>query len=345
MLKRITLRPAEFATCLLAALLLASWSLADDTVIVATGKEGRGRSRLSGTVLDFTGKELRIKQASGREAVVPADKVVSVETTKEAKHTAADGLFESGDFAKAIAIYRDAAREEKRIWVQRQIMAQTVWCSRNLGQVERAGNVFLILVEDDPDTRFFDAIPLNWTAMQPPAALEQQAKTWLGGKLSPAVLMGASWLLSTDRAAAQGALEKLVADGDQRVAQLAAAQLWRTKLVTAKPEELDRWQVAVERLPAPLRAGPYYLLGEALARHERHSEAAIAYLRVPLDYPLHRYLAPDALFGAGRELEALGVPAEAASVYRELATDYPTAPRAPEAQRRLESLTKLEREK
>jgi tetratricopeptide (TPR) repeat protein len=315
-------------------------ALADDTVVFATGKEGRGRSRIAGTILDYTGTELRIRQASGRESVVPAEKVVSIDTPKTPKHLAGDALFDAGDFTKAVDPYREAMREEKRLWMHRQILAQLVWCYRNLGQVERAGDIFLLLVDNDPSTQFFDAIPLAWTSAAPAPAAERQAKTWLAkSSQSAALLLGASWLLSTDRAVAIAALDRLAADADSRIAQLAAAQLWRTKLVTAKPDEVARWQADVEKLPAPLQAGPYYVAAEALARLGNHEQAALAYLRVPLLHSRHRYLNPDALFGAGRALETLGRPTEAAGVYRELTADYPTAPRVPEALRRLEALS------
>ena len=152
-------------------------------------------------------------------------------------------------------------------------------------------------------------------------------------------LLGASWLLSTDtRAAAIDALGELVSDADARVALLAQSQLWRTRIVTAKPQETDRWQSLIARAPDGLRAGPYFTLARALAAQGQSEQAALAFLRVPILYPTHRRLAAAALLSAGRELEKIGRTEKAVTLFQEVVRDHKHAPAAAESASRLERL-------
>jgi tetratricopeptide (TPR) repeat protein len=325
---------------LICTLLLASIAMADDVVVVSSGKDARGRARIPGVIVEYTGKELTLRQAGGRDSAIPADRVVAIESQWQQQHSAGDAQFDAGEFAKALDLYRVAVRDEQRTWARRQILARVVWCYHNLGQIEAAGATFLIILRSDPTTQYFDAIPLSWTTGQPSPALEREAKTWLADEtLSPAALMGASWLLSTpDRSAAMAKLQRLTTDADPRVAQLAEAQLWRTKIVTSTPQEVAGWQQQVERIPSELRAGPYFALGQALARQNLHEQAALAFLRVPILHSSNRSLSADALLAAARALESLGQNDAAAGLYRELINDYATTAPAAEAQARLRNL-------
>jgi hypothetical protein len=112
------------------------------------------------------------------------------------------------------------------------------------------------------------------------------------------------------------------------VAELAAAQLWRTQIVSATPEQVDRWRQSVRKFPPTVRAGPYYVIGRALARQGRHEQAALALMRVPILYSGERTLAAESLWGAAGQLKRLGATAESARLYRELAADYPESPLA-----------------
>jgi TolA-binding protein len=92
----------------------------------------------------------------------------------------------------------------------------------------------------------------------------------------------------------------------------------------------------------PLRAGPYFLAGKALARHGRHEQAALALLRVPILYPEQRGLAAECLLLAAGQLKMLDSKAEAAALYRELKQAYPESPYADAAQGELEQLQSQE---
>ena len=312
---------------------------AEDTVVYATGKDSRGRATVRGTVLDYTGGQLLIRTDTGREQSVPTDRVVEVRTAWPAGQAAGDKLLAEGQPAAAAEQYQQAFREESRVWAQREILARCVRALTAAEQFGRAGEAFLRLVRSDRQTRHFAAVPLAWTPRAPDAAFQQQALGWLANRQeSVAVLLGGSWLLNSGhRAAATAALQRLLTDADRRVAQLADAQLWRTRIAAATAEDLKRWEAAIGRMPPELRGGPYYVLAQGLAAAGNSEQAALAFLRIPILHPDDRRLAAAALLSAARELEKTGQRSEAAGLYQELVQRYAASAEAAEAAGRLEA--------
>ncbi len=310
---------------------------ADDVVLV-TGSDGRGGTRWAGEILDYSGRELRMRLATGREKVFPAARVASVSTRWTAEQQAADEAFAKADYRRAIDRYRAALDpgHENRDWVRRQILSQIVWCQQTLGQWEQACESFLLLLTRDPRTPYFDCIPLAWTPGEPTPAFEQKAKGWLSKGESPAAtLLGASHLLSTgSRPAALEQLNRLSLDRDPRIALLAQAQIWRTLVPTVKDEQLNGWRRALDKFPDALRAGPDFIVASALATRQPE-QAAILLMQVPILYPRQRLLAASALLAAGQLLEKLDRNSEAMTIYGELWLGYPDRPEAAEGKRRL----------
>jgi tetratricopeptide (TPR) repeat protein len=317
---------------------LSTGAAAQDTVYIA-GSTG-GQTKITGRVLDYTGRELRFEHASGREQSFPAEKVLRVETSYGRQQTEADALFVQNRFRPALTLYLQAADAEPRGWVRRQIIAQIVWCYRALDQPRRAGEMFLLLIPNDPNTPHFGCIPLAWIARQPPSDLELAARRWLKRPEPAARLLGASHLLAgRDRPTALSELGRLAAGADRQVAYLALAQTWRAELVTASPQQVDGWRRVIEQMPEPIAAGPYFVLGRARAQQQRPEQAALALLRVAILYPQHRSLAAQSLLEAGRALAQLERTQGALRLYRELIRTYPEQTRAvAEAQNRLEEL-------
>ncbi|MEQ8786635.1 MAG: hypothetical protein RIC55_10065 [Pirellulaceae bacterium] len=295
---------------------------------------------LTGEIVEFNGKELRLKQPGGVESAIPAERVASFETTWTPEYEEALRLKREGKFAEAVEKFGQALRADKRRWVQRRILADTVRCYTALEQHEQAATMFLILVGDDPATQYFDAIPLSWSTHRPSPTLESKASAWMNDAANPvAALLGASWLLSTGRrGAAVTVLKRLASDADARVAALARAQGWQTEIVTATAEDVARWSGLVRQAPAVVRAGPYLVLGRGWAHCGKSEEAALALMRVPILYPENRPLAADALVAAGDELLKLERRREAEGLYREAVQSYGPSPAAAEARRRLASL-------
>jgi tetratricopeptide (TPR) repeat protein len=322
------------------AIVCCGRAAAQDTVEVATGS---GRTRLTGQVVDYTGRQLILEGAGARRQEIPADRVLRVETPYGPRQLEADRRLEKKEFAEALALYRRALDEEQRRWVRRLILARMVWCSLALGQPEAAGEIFLLLIQSDPSTPYFDCIPLAWVPAQPSPRLEQAALAWMAQseqEMPAAVLMGASHLLPTSqRSAALARLQRLSTNADRRIAQLAYAQTWRAA-VNVDDTQLDAWDRSIRQMPEPLRAGPYYALGRSAAQRQQWERAATALMRIPILFPQHRALAAAALLDAGYALERLKQPAEAARLYRELVAAYPECRAAAEAKGRLEEAAK-----
>jgi tetratricopeptide (TPR) repeat protein len=326
--------------CLSLGLMANPAEAAEDHVTYATGVDGRGRAVLSGTVLDYTGQSLTLRSTSGSDQAVPASRVIEVQTQWHPRHAEGDQLAQLRRFDEALAAYSDALKDELRVWVQRKILAGSISCLTELGRWDRAGEVFLRLAQSDPQTQYFDRIPLSWYPQTPSPTLESKAVAWLGIETNPvAQLLGASWLLSGPRRPqAIAALQSLGTAGDPRLTGLAAAQLWRTRVGAADPNELQRWEALLPKIPAELRGGPYFTLGMGLAARGQSEPAALALLRVPILYPADRRLGAKALLSAGRELEKISRAEEALLLYREVMRDPVDPHVTAEAKSRLDEL-------
>jgi len=323
--------------CLLLLLAANRAATAEETVVVRTAA-GR-QARLTGEVLDYDVRELRIRTTDGREQVVPAPQVLRIETQYVPEQFQAERARDEGQYDSALMLYQKALAAEPRRWARHAIIREMIGCHRALGRVERSGEMFLLLARDGPNSSDLAAMPLAWSPGMPPASLERAAQGWMArDELPAAVLLGASHLLSIRPAEAMSRLKRLAAETDGPVAQLAAAQLWRTEIVTADAQKTDAWRRAIERMSDELRPGPQFVLGQALARQGQHEQATLALLRVPILDPGRRELAPVALVEAGRSLEKLERSHQAAGLYREVLRDYPTSPAAAEALSRLEAL-------
>lgn len=333
------MRRAIVRGCIVCGLSVAAIpSLLADVVVVRQGADGQ--QRRSGEIVDYTGERLVLKLPDGRTEQIPADRVDAVEMQRAAEHEEADRLYHDGQDAEAANLYRRVVEREPRRWVQRLLLAQLARCYRNLEQPDRAGEMFLTLLRSDPQTPWYDAIPLAWTAKSPSAELTRTVEAWMAAAQPPAsALLGASWLLTTERREeALRTLGRLTTNDDQRVAQLAEAQRWRAAHVTATADEVQRWRTRLDQFDASLQAGPSYIVGLALARLQDPQQSALAFLRVSILHPDQRNLAAESLLAAGQQLEKGADPDGAARLYRELIQRYPQHLVAPEAKRRLEQL-------
>ncbi len=312
---------------------------AEDTVVLRSGN-GR-QTRLRGRVVDYDQQQLRLQLSNGPEQVIPAERVLRVETPYTAEQIQADQARDKAQHDAALVLYQKALALERRRWARRAIVREMIWCHRASGQVEQAGELFLLLARDRPSASDFACMPLAWSGWPPSASLERAARGWMArADLPAAALLGASHLLSTEPAAAAARLKRLAINVDGPVAQLAAAQLWRTEALTADAPRTAAWRRAIDRMPEPLRAGPYFVLGRALARQGQLDEAALVLLRAPILYPRQVPLSADALVEAARVLEKRKRPRQAARLYREVIRDHPSLPAASEARAQWEAMTR-----
>jgi tetratricopeptide (TPR) repeat protein len=321
--------------------IFGSWSFAwsQDIVISSTASDPAARIKKLGTILDFTGTDLKLRSTLGTEETIPAARVVQFQTRWTPAHEAGRGARSEGRLDDATAALRQAKREELRAWAVRQVMADLTGCYLEAGRIDSAGDEFLGILASDPATRHFDVVPIAWRGVALSPTVETRASAWLATRKSPAAaLLGASWLLATRRGEAVTVLEEISRSTDPRLAALAAIQLWRTKIVTATPDEVRRWQAQLEKIPTEIQAGGWYILGDLLARQEQPEAASLAYLKVPILFRQQRPMAADALLAAGKQLEKMSQNRQAAELYRELVRDFPHLAGAKEAAGRLDKL-------
>ena len=316
---------ATIVCSLLACCMANHMAWAQDSVTIKTGREGRGRLRLSGEIVELTGRQLTLRR-SGRDDTIPTDRVVAWDTKLVDAQVAADREFEQHDFAAALAKYDEAIRLEKRSWLQRWILSRIAICHANQGNLVRAADMFLIVYSNDPTTQYLDALPLIWTSAEPNLPAQRRAEEWLKQRDAPVrQLLAGSWLLSGgQRGAAMEVLRQVALAQDPQLAKLAELQLWRAQAATASREEIAAWQASIEELPEALAAGPYYVLGKAWLQQRDLERAALAFLRVPILFPFHHQLAAEAPVSAAQAIEPPDA-AGAQTLYREAVRDYPEA--------------------
>ena len=260
------LRRSLTSGCLVICILVGT-APAQDTVITSSATDPAARIKKQGLILEYTGSELKLRTALGKDETIPAARVVEIQTTWTPSHQTGAAERVAGNLDEAITAYRQAKREESRPWAVRRIMAELAGTYLEAGRIDNAGDEFLGVVASDPATQHYDIIPIAWRAAPPDGPLEARAGKWLEAKqFSAARLLGASWLLAgPQRTAAIAALEELTKNEDPRVAGLAISQLWRTKLVTAKPADAALWQGQLERMPPEIQAAGWFILGEVLS--------------------------------------------------------------------------------
>ena len=158
---------------------LAASAMGKDVVVVAIGDAGTGQTRKTGIVQDYTGRQLTLRTTSGNELTIATDKVISLETERSEPQLAGDRLLAEDKFREALEAYDRAAGLDRRVWMRRQILAQMVWCLRGMQDIPRAGDTFLLILQSDPHTQYFAAMPLNWLDGQRPAGIAQRSNEWL----------------------------------------------------------------------------------------------------------------------------------------------------------------------
>jgi hypothetical protein len=319
--------------------LFAGAARGEDIVQLSPPGNRQARSRISGEVIEYTGKQVVVKLPDGREIKRPGAQVVAIETTWPSEKTAGDRLFDDHQFSTAREKYAAALRAEARPWARRAILARIIACYRELNQFDAAAKLFLALVREDPDTPYFDQIPLAWMPLESSAALVQIGNEWLADEGAVPRLVGASFLLtSLERKKALDCLSDLSLEKDKRISCLAEAQAWRANIPTASQDTLSAWERRVEAFPEALRAGPYWVLGRALAQHGEADRALLAYLHVPIVYPQARALAADSLRAAALVLDKQGEKAGALRLRQELLANYPETAAAAESQAMLDKV-------
>lgn len=316
---------------------------APDTILLRA--ENRGTPDvIRGTIVDYNSERIIVRSPYSRtERSYPTATIVEVSTPQTNLHLEGLQQLERGDSAAAETALLGALDEELRPWVRREILALLVRCALWRGDYETAGSRFLTALGSDPHLRHVHLIPLVWVAAPGEAESIEAASPWMASQLEAAQLLGAAGLLfdPVHGREAEEVLERLVRSLDARIRWLAQAQLWRKRSTATEPglSELQWWAERIEDMPADIRGGPYYVLGEALFQNREYDRAARALLWCPLVYPHDTHLAGRATLRAADALLRVGQDAEAVTLYRETAQRFADTPFAEQATRKLAALS------
>ena len=314
------------------------------TVLVPAGGD---RVTVTGTVIDWTGKEIQIRSGDGVRQY-PAERVIDVQAGRLAQHVEGQRAFAARNFDEAERAFRAALSEEPRTWMRREILAEQTRLALAQGSYATAGTAYLSLMESDPDSRHFPLIPLQWrAAVQNEPNLLAMAVLWLRSTSELSRLVGASHLQFHPQydSEAKEVLDRLSASLDRRIFPLARAQVWRRSLESGNVStgELSLWENRVSEFPERLRGGPRYLIGIGWIRGRDPERAAASLLWLPLVYDIDQPLAAEAELQAAGQLLQIGRSADAIVLLREIMSRFEQTASAPRAEVQLKQLAEESR--
>ncbi len=312
---------------------------AQQDMVLVSNDQSRPPVRWSGHIVDFTGRELILERSPGRVQRLDPLEILEFHTAWPETYRRATERAAAGDWSAALASWRQALDQELRPWAKRLVVLRMVRAHYELGQFDAAGELFAALVEQDPYPPYFADWPIPWGENPRIAPLERKAMTWTQGRFAAVRLLGAAWLIGTDRHShAQSVLAELTNDAHLTVRTWAQCQLWRsTSIHTSSRVDRDQCEALIRELPESLQAGPYFVLGQLCQEESDPQGAMLAYLRVAIVHADRQRLASEALWRAAVELQKTN-PQQAAVLYAEFAKKFSQTALAEEARRRAAAL-------
>lgn len=303
-----------------------------------------GLVTVTGEIVDYTDETLTIRTSGGGPAqVVSTSEVAGVETYRSPAHLQGLEHHRRGEIDAAVQAYEKALETEGRAWMRREVLAELVKSHVRQGDLGKAAARFVQIAEVEPHHRHWGVAPLLWAPEPTPPILQAAARRWLVSSSDAVRLVGAGLSLddTASRVAAVSELKRLERGSDRYLGSLAQALLWSANLQTkpASVEELRRWQREIERMPASIRGGPWYVLGRMHLHRNEPEEASAAFLKVFLVHTVDEELAAKSGLEAGLALERVNRHEEGRLVLAELIERYPWTRAAAEARAKLSTPT------
>jgi hypothetical protein len=310
-----------------------------DVLLVRAANGEEKYSRMIGNVVDLTSEHaMFITKGGTREQKITLTRIAEFAPDRSDDEISGRQRLATGEYDSAKAALEKAKSAAKATWQKNEIEALIAQCELGLGEIDAAASRMAALVKDDPDSRLLGYLPLAWVdSFQTPSPAN--LASWAKDESPVLKLLAASWMLSGDKrkeAAAQ--LEKISSGPSRRLAILAEAQLWRSKLPTARQLDGQRWLERTASFPEDLQAGPYYIAGQAAARTDQPLRAAEAWMRIALMHPYQASLVAESQWQSAKQLERAGATADALSLYEKIASLPESYPKHAEA---LEALARL----
>lgn len=293
-----------------------------------------------GTIIAQDASGIRMLRADARREIrIPQEQIESVQVKLTEQQQQGDKLLEERRYLAAAQKLEEAFKVESRDWLRSHIASNLVACYVAAGDSVAAIQSFFTTAQSTDSHISVSTVPLWWLPEPPPGPVLQYAANLLQANGPMEQVIGASYLFGTAHSAtARNTLARLTTYRDERLAQLARAQLWRWETAAITLEEVESWQRQVTRLPSDMRGGPYFAIGLALQRIGRHEDAAMAYLWPALVYRNDPKLSSRAGLLAADCLEQAGQMAEAKQLYSEVVSRFAPSLDATAAQKRLDAL-------
>lgn len=328
-------RHPQITSCLFVGVLLFGQLAAAQKPDKVEFRNGSRHSRMTlyGTIEDYSDGKLTLRMLNrGTTKTILQHEVIDVQTPLVASHIKGLQAFRKKEFDSARRHLEAALKDETRKWVHQDIRALMVQVESRVGDHTAAMVHFAKLIQLDSKTRHLHLIPLIWHSRITTSREQNAARVLLTRTDLSIRLMGASVLLSDSKNSWSGEseLQSLVSSGKPNLVHLARAQLWRIKLREEIPSEtmLAAMTSRIASMPDSLKAGPYYLLGQAYLRRHEYDKAAVAFLRLPLVHDTDHRLAGQSALEAAEALVAGGRLDESKTLFREVATRFSDTPAA-----------------
>ena len=236
---------------------------------------------------------------------------------------------------------KESSKDEKRLEEWARLAAQVVRCQTGQGNFEQAVQEYFLMCQVVPPSKTpLDCIPLPWfipvdikVGFRPheKTAIDRLDPLRFKSPGAPATLLAAAVLaVSADNGRRNRGISLLrnlesqydgawmpdevpktpearITAVQQQAALLATAFLWKQRIPNIRQSaDLLPLRRTLDRLPEPLRAGPYYLYGIASRQAGDYEMAVMAWMRLPILHPQESVLRTESLREAAISLEKLG---------------------------------------
>lgn len=276
-------------------------------------------------VLDWNDRDLIVvRRDSVDKVVLPSPNVIRMEPRWENDLAASlHSDYLNGRYAEAIAkggriLGQKPEQPGTPRWQQRVLIAELVECLIATNRWERACLLYAALAKDQPPPLLLTAMPIPWTTTTAEigdrSKIQEAAVAWMEDERPPMQLMGAAWLLDSDRREESLRVLNRLAQSSEKaiIAKYAEAQLWRSYAPKELSQErLAQWTSHRDSMPLPFQAGPSFLMAEKLSKSGDNPRSLEEYLRVGLLHRDKSYLAKPSLAFALELVQSSDRPQEA----------------------------------
>ncbi len=287
-------------------------------IVYLKKKNGDGEAKRKGEIVEWVGNVISVKGSTGVKEL-DTDRLIRIETAWHPGYEKGNQLIAAYRYDDAILQFESALESEPRSWMQNIVYAKLVECYLAKEDFGNAASHFLKVIDDDPQSRFRNLVPLVWTSSRPNNQQLKKAASWLDSNEPIIAMLGASWLLADQsKKKAKPTLEKLARDFDPVIASLAKAQLWRLDTVAVDQKRIAIRIEQAQAMPETVRCGAWYLIAEAQSKSKLEDEAIVNFMRIPINDPQQGGLAAAALYQTAWLLDKLNRKQQSQALRNEL---------------------------